>query len=41
MFRSMVYSALGVALVVGLFLSAVQILAVSSIIDSAEVFGVA
>ena len=41
MFRSMVYSALGVALVVGLFLSAVQTLAVSPIIHAAEVFEVA
>ena len=41
MFRSMVFSALGVALVVGLFLSAVQTLAVSPIIHAAEVFEVA
>ena len=41
MFRSMVYSALGVALVVGLFLSAVQTLAVSPIIHAAEVFEIA
>jgi cobalt transporter subunit CbtA len=41
MFRSMVFSALGVALVVGLFLSAVQALAVSPIIHAAEVFEIA
>ena len=41
MFRSMVFSALGVALVVGLFLSAVQTLAVSPIIHAAEVFEIA
>lgn len=38
MFRSMVLTALGVALVAGLFLSAVQALSVSPIINAAEAF---
>lgn len=41
MFRSMVLTALGVALVTGLFLSALQTLAVTPIIYAAEVFEVA
>ena len=41
MFRSMVLTALGVALVAGLVLSAVQALHVSPIIYAAEVFEIA
>jgi|TARA_B110000114_G_C15043357_1_gene378107 cobalt transporter subunit CbtA len=41
MFRSIVLTALGVALIVGMFLSAVQALSVSPIITAAEVFEIA